>query len=362
MTLVKIFKEFITVFEENRKYTIGLLNEYGKVLCCSDAKYVDTYVNINSKENDIVIRKISINNNGYGYLWITGDIDNLKMISSLVYDTLITRLTYHINTNSLKQKVTLDDELVKCLLNVNNFDLNHILNLVSILDINEKKSRAAIYIINNNGFNSEEVINLKLRKDSKELIYSLLDENNLLLFKDIPDDLNSNNLQIKKYFRKYIRSLQDWGFQDCIFIIGSIQNKLKKYNVSYNNCTWLQQNVKLSENEPMFFIDYLSEYFFSKIQTSDVGNIFDFYKERHKEIDIDEFILICDKLIFNDYNITQTAQDLFLHKNTLIYKIKKYEEIFNIDIRGSFDGKILLALISTTLKKYQKQKQVGEEV
>lgn len=137
---------------------------------------------------------------------------------------------------------------------------------------------------------------------------------------------------------------------------------MKKYNVSYNNCTWLQQNVKLSENEPMFFIDYLSEYFFSKIQTSDVGNIFDFYKERHKEIDIDEFILICDKLIFNDYNITQTAQDLFLHKNTLIYKIKKYEEIFNIDIRGSFDGKILLALISTTLKKYQKQKQVGEEV
>lgn len=213
MTLVKIFKEFITVFEENRKYTIGLLNEYGKVLCCSDAKYVDTYVNINSKENDIVIRKISINNNGYGYLWITGDIDNLKMISSLVYDTLITRLTYHINTNSLKQKVTLDDELVKCLLNVNNFDLNHILNLVSILDINEKKSRAAIYIINNNGFNSEEVINLKLRKDSKELIYSLLDENNLLLFKDIPDDLNSNNLQIKNIFVNILEAFKIGDFK-----------------------------------------------------------------------------------------------------------------------------------------------------
>ncbi|MGG7141886.1 PucR family transcriptional regulator [Clostridium nigeriense] len=358
MTLVKIFKEFITVFEENKKYTIGLLNEYGKVLCCSDSKYVDTYVNINSKENNIVIRNISINNDNYGYLWITGDVDSLKMISSLVYDALITRLTYHINTNSIKQKVTLDDELVKCLLDVNNFDLNHILNLVSILGIYEKKSRAAIYIINDNGFNSEEVINLKLRKDSKELIYSLLDDNRLLLFKDIPDDLDK--LQIKKYFRKYIQSLQDWGFQDCRFIIGSIQNKLKKYNVSYKNCTWLEQNNQLTENEPIFFMDYLLEYVFSKIQTTDISDIFDFYKDQHKEIDIDEFVKISDQLIVNDYNITQTAQDLFLHKNTLIYKIKKYEEIFNIDIRGSFNGKILLALISATLKKYQKQKQVGE--
>lgn len=357
MALVKIFKEFITVFEENKRYTIGLLNEYGKILCCSDSKYIDTYVNINNETNS-VIRNISINNDNYGYLWVIGDMDNLRMISSLVYDSLIMRLIYHINTSSIKQKVTLDDELVKCLLDANNFDLNHILNLVSILGIDEKKSRAAIYIINDNEFNYEEVINLKLRKDSKQIIYSLLDKNRLLLFKDVPDDLD--NLQIKKYFSKYIRSLQDWGFQECKFIIGSIQNKLKKYNVSYKNCIWLEQNVQLNENEYMFFIEYLLDYVFSRIKTSDISDIFDFYKDKNKDIDIDEFIKITNQLILNDYNITQTAQDLFLHKNTLIYKIKKYEEIFNIDIRRTFNGKILLALIAETLKKYKKQKQVGE--
>lgn len=93
----------------------------------------------------------------------------------------------------------------------------------------------------------------------------------------------------------------------------------------------------------------------------DIRDVFDYYRECGKGIDVDEMVDICDKLFVNDFNLTQAADDLFLHKNTLIYKLKKYEEVFQIDVRGSFQGKVLLMLISYALREYQKRVQVGDE-
>lgn len=360
MMLVEVFKEFINVVQENKKYTIGLLNKDGNVISCSKEDYIGSHFNIEESNNHNMFYKIRVKNQDYGYLWINGNDENLKMISKLLLDSLTTRLMYEINTSSLKQKVTKDDELVKCLLNAEYFDSNRILDLISQLGVDKDKIRAAIYIINSKGFNSEEIMRLKLKPDSKELIYSLLDNNSLLLFKDIPDNLE--NVDIKIYLQEYIESLQEWGLQSCSYLIGSMQDKLKQYIVSYQHCLWLKKDVHFSVDETLFFTDYLFEYFVSKVQLDDVRNIFDFYKDRSKGIDIDEFTNIANQLFINDYNITQTADDLFLHKNTLIYKLKKYEEIFNIDIRGSFQGKVLLALIASTLREYQRQKQVGEKV
>lgn len=360
MMLVEVFEEFINVVRENQKYIVGLLNEDGFVISCSKEEYIGHKFDVKDSQADSMIYEIRVKNQYYGYIWVNGDGDNVKMISSLLLDSLKTRLMYEINTNSLKQKITKDDELIKYLLNCEKFDLNHILNLINELGINEKKTRAAIYIINNKGFNSEEIMRLKLKPDSKELIYSLLDNTTLLLFKDIPDSLES--IEVKEYFQKYIKSLQEWGIQGSCYIVGSIQDKLKQYNVSYQNCLWLKDTLHFSIEELLFFEDHLFEYFVSKIPYYDIRNIFGLYKDRSKGVDIDEFITITKQLFVNDYNITQTAEKLYLHKNTLIYKIKKYEEIFNIDIRGSFKGKVLLSLISNMLSEYQRQKQVGEKV
>lgn len=360
MMLVEIFKEFINVVQENKKYTIGLLNRDGNVISCSNEEFSGHHFDIKDSNNNNMFYNIRVKSKDYGYLWISGEDENLKMISSLLLDSLTTRLMYEINTSSLKQKITKDDELVKCLLNEEHFDLNHILDLISQLGVDKNKTRVAVYIINNKGFNTEEVMRLKLKPDSKELIYSQLDNNSLLLFKDVPDNLE--NVDVKNYLEEYITSLQDWGLQGCSYLIGSMQDKLRRYIVSYQNCLWLKKNVRFSIDEPIFFTNYLFEYFISRIQIDDVRNIFDYYKSRGKDIDIDEFITIANQLFMNDYNITQTADNLFLHKNTLIYKLKKYEEIFNIDIRGSFQGKVLMALIASTLREYQRQKQVGEIV
>ncbi|MCI1717252.1 PucR family transcriptional regulator [Clostridium sp.] len=358
MMLIDIFKEFINIVRQNKKYIIGLLNQGGNVICCSKEEYIGYHFDIKDSNTQNMFYEIRVKNKDYGYIWVSGNDENLKMISTLLLDTLKTRLMYEINTRTLKQKVTKYDELIKYLINDKYFDLNHILDLINQLGIDKNKTRIAVYIVNNKGFNSEEIMHLKLKPDSKEMIYSLLDRNSLLLFKDIPNDLD--NVKVKKYFQKYIRSLRDWGLQECSYLVGSMQNKLRRYIISYQNCLWLAKNIHSSIDKPVFFTNYLFKYFVSKIQLDNIRNIFDFYKDRIKGFDIDEFITIANQLFINDYNITQTADDLFFHKNTLIYKLKKYEKIFDINIRGSFQGKVLMILIASALKEYQRQKQVGE--
>ena len=143
----------------------------------------------------------------------------------------------------------------------------------------------------------------------------------------------------------------------------SIQRKLKNYKESYNHCLWLRDNVKRKKGEAVFFFDYLYPYFQSKIGIQDIKGIFGYYYgSNSKGLDIKELVRIADALYENNFNISQAAESLFLHKNTLIYKLKKYEETFQIDIRGDFKGGFLFILIASMMKEYQKRQQVGEDI
>lgn len=361
MLIGEVFEEFISVVKENNRYTIGLVNEKQIISLCSNKEDIGKSINVNSPDKNNLFFEVNVKNQNFGYLWINGEDENLPMISKLFYESLTVRLMYEINQATLNRKVTKDDELVKYLLNSEEFDMHHVLSLFDELDIDKNLARVAIYVIHDEGFNIKDIMRLKMKPDSKEIIFSLLNSKCLLIFKDIPEKYKANN-DFKPYIREYIKSLKEWELYNCYYFVGSLQKKLRQYENSYQNCFWLKNNVRYEKDYPVFFIDYLYEYFLSSITDEKVRGIFDYYLESSKGIDIKELIDISDNLLANDFNLTQTAEDMFLHKNTLIYKIKKYEEIFQIDIRGGFQGKVILTLISYALREYQNRIQVGDEL
>lgn len=360
MLIGEVFEEFINVVQENNRYTIGMINEKMVVCLCSNKDEIGRTIDVNKPDENNMFYEVSVKDYEFGYLWVCGYDENLAMISKLLNESLSVRLMYEINQTTLNQKVTKDDELVKYILNTESFDMNHVLALLEDLEIDINKPRVAIYVVNNEGFNQKDVIRLKMKPDSKEIIYSQLNSKSLLIFKDLPASKSASGY--KPFIREYIKSLKEWDMHDCYYFVGSIQKKIRQYSISYQNCLWMRNMVNYEKNVPVFFSDYLYEYFMSKIHVSEVRDIYDYYQEMGKGIDVDELIDISDKLFINDFNLTQAAEDLFLHKNTLIYKLKKYEEVFHIDVRGSFQGKVLLTLIASALGDYQKRVQVGDEV
>lgn len=67
-----------------------------------------------------------------------------------------------------------------------------------------------------------------------------------------------------------------------------------------------------------------------------------------KNID-DNLLLTGISFIENDLNISKTSSILFLHRNTLIYRLEKIKEILNLDLKNFKDSLIFYLIIKSYL-------------
>ena len=78
-------------------------------------------------------------------------------------------------------------------------------------------------------------------------------------------------------------------------------------------------------------------FFFSFILISDL-----FLEEvlgEHAEVELDEETLATINHLFdNNLNISETARQLFIHRNTLVYRLKRIEKKLGLDIRTFEDA------------------------
>jgi len=73
-------------------------------------------------------------------------------------------------------------------------------------------------------------------------------------------------------------------------------------------------------------------------------------------------IEIARQMVASDFSINQTAQSLFIHKNTLLYKLKKYEIALNLNITGSTKGRVIFASIAMALEDRNRKDSMGYDL
>ncbi len=357
MKLGKIFKEFIHVVQENPDYIIGLLNEKGRIISCSLEEKIGELVSIREKDPDHRIYKIVVSNHQYGYLWISGPNQAIDVVGKLLFDSLKTRIQYELNQKSAKEILSVDDKLIKEFLNEEQANYRYMEELMAKINFDRSLPRIPIYIISEEKFDKEEITGLKYKINDKNTIYSLINPQSLLIYKSLVEKSEKSTIE---YLNEFIHEMIEWGLSDCYYAVGSLQVDTDLYNFSYQNCLWLRDNVLLTRDKPVYFEDHLFSYFTANASRRLTANVFDYYKRKAKQLDVAEFIQVVDQLYANDFSVKRTSERLFLHKNTLLYKIKRYEELFNLDIRGSFQGKMMIYCLANFLRS-QSRKQVGEK-
>ncbi|MHA0858186.1 PucR family transcriptional regulator [Paenibacillus sp. CMAA1364] len=55
----------------------------------------------------------------------------------------------------------------------------------------------------------------------------------------------------------------------------------------------------------------------------------------HDQLHSTRYMLTLENYFYNNLNVTETSKAMFLHRNTLIYRIEKIKEILNIDLKHS---------------------------
>jgi carbohydrate diacid regulator len=67
----------------------------------------------------------------------------------------------------------------------------------------------------------------------------------------------------------------------------------------------------------------------------------------------EEMVLTADEFLENNLNVSETARGLFLHRNTLIYRLDKIENATGLDIR-KFSDAVTFRLIKILSKQVNK--------
>ncbi|MHC5228702.1 PucR family transcriptional regulator [Enterococcus sp. LJL99] len=354
MKLNQIFEEFIHVVQENPDYIIGLLDKKGMIISCSIEAKNGSRVNLTELDSNSRIYAIEIKGSSYGYLWINGPSQAINMVGNILFDSLKTRIQYEINQQTAKKSLSVEDQIIKELLKEERSNYHYLEKLLEKVQFDLSLPRISIAITKDEEFDRDEIMGLKYKMNDKSTIYSLITSQFLLIFKSVPENLNDKSLF--GYISDFINELIEWGLSDCYYAIGTIQMDLDLYRLSYKHCLWLKENISMNKDNPLYFEDYLFSYAASKNSPQTMASIFDYYKKKATQIDIDELIIIVEELYSNDFSVKKTAELLFLHKNTLLYKIKRYEELFSIDIRGSFHGKMFIYYLANFLKDEKSRK------
>lgn len=85
-----------------------------------------------------------------------------------------------------------------------------------------------------------------------------------------------------------------------------------------------------------------------------------FIDEIFQEHDLDsldeETLRIIETFFKNNLNLSETSRQLYIHRNTLVYRLEKIQKKFNLDIRTFEDALTLkIAMMVADYMKYTKQ-------
>ena len=141
---------------------------------------------------------------------------------------------------------------------------------------------------------------------------------------------------------------------------GGVVESFEKMNEAYvNACTALKIGMVFYGAEKVFCYAHLG--IARLIYTLPAGLCEIFLKEvlgENMDIDFDEEILTTiNRLFDNNLNISETARQLYIHRNTLVYRLERIEKKLGLDIRSFEDAMIfkIAMMVRTHLNELQKE-------
>lgn len=226
------------------------------------------------------------------------------------------------------------DNFIKNLL-LDNLLLVDIFSRAKKLHIQSEKPRVAIIIEAKLGKDSNvlEIMRTHFGSNNKDFI-TAVDENSVIVVKELED--NSNNSDIEKICTIYKNQLINENVKDVRIAYGTVIKEIKEVSRSY-------KEAKMALDVGKIFFDDRDIMAYSELG---IGRLIyqlpiPLCKLFIKEIfggkspdDFDEETLTTiTKFFENSLNVSETSRQLFIHRNTLVYRLDKLQKTTGLDLR-----------------------------
>ena len=197
-----------------------------------------------------------------------------------------------------------------------------------------------LFILRYNELSEEKLITEFKRNPSysSQDIICITRGQNAVVFKSLSRDPSQSISQYRDLVDIYIRNAQELNINDgrpFICTVGSLQDNLLNYHRAFRHTLWVCNNCAdvTCEHATMiyYFYDYVFEYIQSQIDMEESTMIFNVFSEVLLNKEWDSFSRNMGTLLRNNMNISPSAKELYLHRNTLINWINRYKQLFRID-------------------------------
>lgn len=350
----KLFQGLINQMRDPIGVTIGVVDDTVTVIACSDLSRVGT-------TNDFVSLDLSDIQDTFvrdGYTYKPFGTQSRPEYAVFVEGTDETAARYaNILAISLMNVKQYYDEKY----DRNNFIKNVVLNNILPGDIvikakelhfNSEVSRVVllIRIISANDMSAYDVIQNLFPDKNKDFVFTI-SESEIVLVKEIKDEVEVTDLE--KLARSIADTLSSEFYTRVNVGIGTIVNSISDLSRSFDEAkTALEVGKVFDTDKAIVSYDNLGVARLIYHLPTTVCETF--LNEVFKKGSIDsldhETLFTIQKFFENNLNVSETSRKLFVHRNTLVYRLEKIKKLTGLDLR-EFDDAIIFK-IALMVKKY----------
>ena len=350
----RIYQNVILQLKDLYNRKLGVIDTTGNVTAC-------TYGILDSATVDHILEKYAdpaafYSYNGYTYKPV-GNRNKLDFITFCEGVDETSRTCCSVLAIALSNIKLLHDEkydknnLVKSIL-MDNILPGDILIKAKDLHLAVDVNRVVFLVetVNTSNFSIYDILQNMFPEKGKNFIINI-DEKYIALVKEVRNDVDAKELE------KTAKSIADTLYTEALvkaYIgIGSASSNIRDLAMSYKDAQVALDVGKVFDTEKQI-INYeslgigrliyqlpttLCELFLAEV----------FRKESIDVLD-QETILTIQKFFKHNLNVSETARELFVHRNTLVYRLDKIEKITGLDLR-EFDQAVTFK-VAMMVKKY----------
>lgn len=368
MIEAELAKKFIERLTQYTEYNINIMDESGLIIASRDPSRVGTYHEVADRiirgEQDVIVIhddkefpgvlpgiNMAITHQGHkeGVIGVTGDpaaIHDVAMVIRLAMETL---LRYEKQQEEIRLRRNRKEHFLNILTQKEFADSSELRGIARQLGLDESLVRVPVVCrlaqegnIKADLSDPEEAL-IELRRGKGHWIQdfsAVLDETHLIVYKTVRFNGRKNFVDYKEELTEYLAHLQAWLKQKsarAIFYVGSLQTSFTQYYYAYRHCKWLESHLHAPDGI-IFFNDYVREYFRTLIPRQELQRAFLIYSQEMSEDSRKQFTEMMRAFEETNYNLSESAARLYIHKNTLIYRYNKFKDMLGVDpLESSMD-------------------------
>ncbi|MBE6764667.1 MAG: helix-turn-helix domain-containing protein [Clostridia bacterium] len=350
----RLFQGVVHQMRDTIDRTIGVVDESGVVIACSDLSRI-------GEVNDAVMPEQIIGQEGFtagsysfkpfgGHphseyaVFVEGSDEAASKYASILAVSL----------NSIKQYY--DEKYDR-----GNFIKNVIMDNILPGDIylkarelrfNSDVSRACLLvrITTKTDVSTFDIVQNLFPDKAKDFVINI-NENDIALVKEIKPGIETKDLE--KLARSIVDTLSSEFYTHCVVGIGTIVTGIKDLARSFKEAQLALEVGKVFDTEKNI-VNYenlgIARLIYQLPTTLCEMFLREVFKKGSIETLDQETLFTIQKFFENNLNVSETSRKLFVHRNTLVYRLEKIKKLTGLDLR-EFDHAIVFK-VALMVKKY----------